>query len=241
MKEGVNNEIRQTILSHKGVLGMVYYFPGCSRKENEGNLNRYDEIALSPIQTHSNNVRIVNGSANDMFANLDDTDALITFNHDLSIGVRTADCVPILIYSPDVNGIAAVHAGWKGTLGGIVDNVLDVLEKKGAELSELIVVFGPSISFESYEVDEDLAEKFISAGFSKYVGRNSIEKAKPHIDLQGVNIERLRRRGVRMENIQKSSLCTFSSTDENGHFLFPSYRRDKTSDRILTTIVSQTR
>ena len=237
--------LSEELLSENKMSAKIYYIPGCTRREPGGQPNAYDELALSPIQTHSNNVKVVSGADNFSSLDLNDTDALVTFSTGLPIGVRTADCVPILLYAEDVNGIAAIHAGWKGTLGGIVDNALDIFEQRGADLSQMRVVFGPSISEAVYEVDEELAGKFSEGGLGDYViwpqgdektpfceNRNS----KPHIDLQGANIERLLRRGVKHENITLTGYCTLSSTDLDGTPLFPSYRRDKTSDRLLTTI-----
>ena len=203
--------------------------------ELKGNPEEFKDIfkwrANIPVQTHSLNVAIVDSR----FKRAEDTDALITFCEDIPIGVVTADCVPVLIHCPDVTGVAAIHAGWKGTLGGIVDRTLDVLEEHGAKPENMVVAFGPSISQEYYEVDAELGNRFIEAGFGDYV---STDTPKPHIDLEGVNLERLLRRGVNKENIKRSGFCTFSSRAENGKLLFPSYRRDgKEAGRLLSSIM----
>lgn len=191
-------------------------------------------FAKIPVQTHSLNVGIVRKR----WDRFEDTDALITFEKGLPIGVCTADCVPILIYAPDVEGVAAVHAGWKGALGGIIDNTLNILEEYGAKTENLIVVFGPSISKDLYEVDKELAEKFFSAGFIDYVSHPNGEDGKPHIDLQGVNVERLMRRGVKKQNIVLHRGCTFDSKNEEGKPLYHSHRRSGGSPaRMLTSIM----
>ena len=245
MNDNLNKSLTKELLSENNVSAKFYYIPGCTRREPDGTRNAYDDLALSPIQTHSNNVKIVSESDDLSSLDLDDTDALVTFSTGLPIGVRTADCVPILLYAEDVNGIAAIHAGWKGTLGGIVDKALDIFEERGADLSRMRVVFGPSISETFYEVDEELAGKFSEGGLGDNViwplGDEKtpfceIRKSKPHIDLQGANMEILMRRGVKLENMILTGYCTLSSTDRNGLTFLPSYRRDKTSDRILTTI-----
>ena len=146
--------------------------------------------------------------------------------------------MPILIYSPDIRGVAAIHAGWKGTLGGIVDNTLDVLEQHGASCAEMKVVFGPSIGVDRYEVDSDLAGKFVDAGFADCVYYPEGEERKPHLDLQGVNIERLCRRGVLTSNIVRSTESTFDAKDDKGEKLYPSYRRDNgTNLRFMTSVM----
>lgn len=190
-------------------------------EDGEDSLDFYKRIALLPEQTHSLNVGIVK-FAGEKFPH---TDALVTFERDLPIGVVTADCVPILIYSSDAGGVGSVHAGWRGTLGGIVDNVLDVFEEHGASMSKLKVAFGPSISVAKYEVDESLADKFREAGFAESVFYPDGEGGRPHIDLQGVNVERLLRRGVLRENIRQHEGCTFNSANADGTMRYQSHRR----------------
>lgn len=193
----------------------------------------YKIYALMPEQTHSLNVGLVER----MTQTFPDTDALVTFEPGIPIGIKTADCVPILIYAPDKKGIAAVHAGWRGTLDGILENTIDVLEEKGCSPAEMYVAFGASISPEYYEVDEDLAEKFRNAGFADFVSYPNGAGTKPHLDLQGVNIERLLRRGVKIENILRNQDCTFSTLDADGNYLYQSYRRNgEDAGRNLTCI-----
>lgn len=192
------------------------------------------DFAKIPVQTHSLNVGIVKKR----WDRFEDTDALITFEKGLPIGVCTADCVPILIYAPDVEGVAAVHAGWKGTLGGIIDNTLNILEEYGAKAENLMVAFGPSISKKQYEVDDKLAETFISAGFADNISYPKGKEGKPHIDLQGVNIERLMRRGVKKQNIIFHAGCTYDSKNEEGKPIYHSHRRSGGSPaRMLTSIM----
>lgn len=174
-----------------------------------------------PDQTHSCNVAL----AEEYVLHYPDTDALLTFEKDLPVGVKTADCVPILIYAPDRQGIGAIHAGWKGTLGGIVDNVMDMLEEREVDPEQLKVAFGPSISKRMYEVDRELADRFMEAGFGEYVSFPLGEEGKPHIDLQGVNMERFIRRGVKRENISLHSGCSYGSKMHGGIPVYPSHRR----------------
>lgn len=222
----------ETLLKSDAVNGLSVFPDMSNPAMNHQEINSfYDAYAVMPVQTHSCNVKVI-GKCDEI---QEDTDALVTFEDSLTIGVRTADCVPVLMYAPDVKGVAAVHAGWKGTLGGIVDNTLDVLMKKGADLSRLLVAFGPSISKAAYEVDEDLAARFASAGFSELIYYPDAA-AKPHIDLQGVNTARLINRGVSAENIHLHSGCTMLSSRDNFP-LYPSYRRSCRSPlRLLTCI-----
>lgn len=202
--------------------------------EQEDLMWLYKIWATIPEQTHSCNVAVTDGCS----FYYPDTDALITFERNVPIGVKTADCVPILLYAPDKQCIAAIHAGWKGTLGGIVDNVMDVLIENGVDPSEIKVAFGPSISKEVYEVSPELAESFVEAGFSEYVSLHNGDSGKPHIDLQGVNMERFIRRGVKPEKIKLHSGCTYISRLDDGTSMYASHRRSGGAPaRMLTCIM----
>lgn len=194
----------------------------------------FNDLTVLPIQTHSLNVGIIDKwSAGMQFP---DTDALISFDNTVSIGVITADCVPILLYARDIKGVAAIHAGWKGTIGGIVDNVLDILMARGADISKISAIFGPSISAKVYEVDYELAKKFSDAGFDDYISYPDGVHKKPHLDLQGINAKRLADRGLQIKNINVSADCTFSTTNTEGTPIYPSYRRNATPLRLMTSI-----
>ena len=219
----------------KGVTGLCLC-PDMRDSENENKdlMWLYKMWTIIPDQTHSCNVAIADGYSRFY----PDTDALITFERDVPIGVKTADCVPILVYAPDKQGIAAIHAGWKGTLGGIVDKVMDLLEENGVDSAQLKVAFGPSISKDVYEVSQELADSFKEAGFGAYVYSPKGSKEKPHIDLQGVNMERFLRRGVKPENIKLHSGCSFSSKMDDGSPLYASHRRSGGAPaRMLTCIM----
>lgn len=194
----------------------------------------FSPLALLPVQTHSTDVRIVSpADINSLF----EADALITFTPSLPIGVVTADCVPIVICAPDIQAVAAIHAGWKGTIGGIVHRVIDMLCHRGADPAQMHVAFGPSITPDHYEVSPDLAARFIDEGFSGSVTWTAGPDPRPRIDLQDVNIRRLTSLGVPLSHIHPSRYSTFASTSPDGTPLFPSYRRDSaTPSRLLTRI-----
>ena len=88
-------------------------------------------------------------------------DAVITNQKNLPIAILTADCVPILICDSKKKIIAAVHAGWKGALKGIVDKVIKFMIKKGSKPQNITAVIGPCISIDNYEVQNDFKNKFL--------------------------------------------------------------------------------
>lgn len=189
---------------------------------------------ILPTQTHSDNVAWVT----DEISEYPETDALITRRTDIAIGIRTADCVPILLYASDIKAVAAIHAGWKGTLNGITNNVIDNLLSAGALPENIYATFGAAICRDCYEVDFPLAEKFKVKGFDEFIFNNistdpltgkSFKQLKPHIDLIGINIARLKSKNIPLENIKNEHFCT----RHNNHLsnsIFHSYRRDNATN-----------
>lgn len=174
-----------------------------------------------PIQTHSRNVAVI-GSDGEIPA-MDDTDAVICLARGVRIGVRTADCVPALLFSPDIGAVAAVHAGWRGSLHGILDAVTERLMAMGADPRRMQAAFGPSICGQCYEVDNALADAFAGAGFAEAVSGR-------YVDLEKMNRLRLLRAGLTEENIQASRFCTLETA------WLPSWRRSRTANRLVTWV-----
>lgn len=197
-----------------------------------------DSIIL-PQQTHSTNVRIVtqedvkalhDGSASndELFA---DTDALITLLPDTPVGVRTADCVPVLLHAADIQAVAAVHAGWKGTLGNIVGKTVERLQALGADTTSIHAYIAPCICGDCYEVSPELAEEFDTAVLRGAVTRSAGKR--PHIDLRDCNRRLLIEAGVNPEHIRVSDHCTRHTTvrhpnphtSSDAEYQYYSYRR----------------
>lgn len=176
-----------------------------------------------PQQTHTCNVGVIGTDGpSGTFA---DTDALICFRPGTAIGVRTADCVPVLLHAPDAGAVAAIHAGWKGSLGGIVTRAVRMLTEAGADPQLMRAFMGPCISGKNYEVSAELAERFRAAGFADCV------TGERHLDLPAVNRKRLMDEGIPAENIRMPEVCTMEST------VFPSWRREPgTTARLLSWI-----
>ena len=88
-------------------------------------------------------------------------DAIITEKKNLPIAVLTADCVPILLFDKKRRMVAAIHAGWKGALKGIISKVIKFMVKKGCNRKDIIVAIGPSIAQKNYNVKLDFKNKFL--------------------------------------------------------------------------------
>lgn len=192
---------------------------------------------VMPCQTHTCNVAMTRGRVGETFP---DTDALVTGREELMIGVRTADCVPLLLYASDIREVAAVHAGWRGTLGGIAANTVEMLKEHGASAENIYALFGPAICGACYEVSLELAADFAAAGLERCIVRNDEAgntMERPHLDLVSANIRRLRQSGVPAENIRCSGYCTLHSRDDEGNPLFHSWRRTPGTTRRIVSAV----
>lgn len=178
-----------------------------------------------PQQTHTAHVDICT-SVDQTFA---DTDALITRDPTIAVGVRTADCQPILLYAPDIRAVAAVHAGWRGTFGRIGSNTVRRLRALGADPARMKALLGPSICPECYEVSAELVKQFRDAGF-RYL------PSPDHLDLARLNAEDLADAGILLSNITFTHQCTSHATDSSAH-LYPSWRREPgTTTRLISAI-----
>lgn len=147
-------------------------------------------------------------------------DASMTDRDDVILGVRTADCVPILLCSIENKVVAAVHAGWRGTLAGVLSKTIRSIWKTYAcKSQDLIAVMGPSIRKCCYEVNRELFDQF-----RQRLGAGSISTAadRYYLDLIEANRMRLLECGIREENIEVLDYCTRCRDD-----LFFSYRQEK--------------
>lgn len=146
----------------------------------------------------------------------EECDALYTDRSDLWLAVKTADCVPILISSPQA--VAVVHAGWRGLQMGLVAKTVHLLRQEfNLDAIDIFAHIGPCIRAHNYEVEADVAQHFPA----KYVSPGR-KKGKFMLDLAAVAARQLRDCDVPDLNIYDLNLCTY---DQPSRFF--SYRRDK--------------
>ena len=162
-------------------------------------------------------------------------DALITNVPGYCVCVTTADCVPVLLYDKKQHVVAAVHAGWKGTVKHIVSNVMDHLNKMfGTQGEDVIACIGPSISLESFEVGDEVYDAFEESGFDmSLISMKKKETGKYHIDLWEANRIELLNLGVPAEQIEVAGICTYIHHDE----FFSARRLGIDSGRTLSGIM----
>jgi len=138
---------------------------------------------------------------------LGEGDAVFTGARGLLVGVRTADCLPILIEDRKTGLVAAVHAGWRGVIGEIVLRALERLVEHGADVKELRVAIGPCTQACCFEVDGDLPERF-SAAFGSGVVKAQPGRARVHLDLAWAVGRSLSRAGVPASHVDALPHCT---------------------------------
>jgi YfiH family protein len=155
-----------------------------------------------------------------------DVDALVTEKPLTPIAVVTADCVPVLLAERSGRRVAAIHAGWRGTLDRICEKIPHFTG------SRWTAAVGPAIGSCCYEVSQELAlqfeEKFADLG-------PGVAVPKPrYLDLPGINAGVLRRQGVKVEMIRA---CTKCGKDQDGKPRFHSYRREGGGTRQFSAIL----
>lgn len=89
-----------------------------------------------------------------------EADALVTDRPGLLIGVVTADCAPVLLADAEAGVVGAAHAGWRGALGGVIENAVAAMEARGARRDRIAAAIGPTIAQASYEVDAAMRDRF---------------------------------------------------------------------------------
>ncbi|MCX6217188.1 peptidoglycan editing factor PgeF [Spirosoma sp.] len=147
----------------------------------------------------------------------DGYDALITNQPNLLIGVTVADCVPILLYDHRHQAVGAVHAGWRGTVGGIVTQTLLAMQNQYGTLPEDCYGYvGTCIDECAFEVGPEVAEQFLPA-----FKRADHSSGKSYIDLKAANFRLLTDFGIPVNQISISSFSTVLNND-----LYFSYRAE---------------
>ena len=216
------------------------------------------EAVLLPHQTHGTTIRQIapeffNLSLSTRQRLLDGVDGIMTALPGVCVGVSTADCVPVLLYDSAHQAVCAVHAGWRGTVARILPEALQQMAHAfGTKPQAVRAVIAPSISFEAFEVGEDVARAFQEAGLAMQQSvvcraeaipppregttwvdsSHSSGEPKWHINLPESNRMQLIEAGVARQHIALSNLCTYTL-----HYQYFSARRlGLNSGRIYTGI-----
>lgn len=193
-------------------------------EKNRAELRQGLNLPSDPIwlnQTHSSRC-IIAGQDNH-----NNADAIISHERDRVLAIMTADCLPILLTNKSATIIAAVHAGWKGLVGGVLENTL---LKMQCHPEELIAWIGPAIGPCHFEVGHDVYDIFVQkdAQNKAHFTPHSTQ-GKFYANLPGIAQLLLQKFGV--QDVYCSNLCTYQHSES----LF-SYRRDGVTGRMASLI-----
>ena len=207
--------------------------PGINRGPAlEQSHSRVPAAFISVKQVHGTDVLVVDRPVLEGQAFDGEWDALITDQPGVAVTVRTADCVPVLLHDPVHRVVAAVHAGWRGAVAGIVPKTISALNKRfGSEAVSLRMAVGPSAGSCCYEVDEPVLSKLREAfpDWRQVIhGQNGAQKAL--LDLR----ELIRRQGLGNGLCEQAigvvNACTICHPN-----LFFSYRREGIVKRTMVS------
>jgi YfiH family protein len=163
-----------------------------------------------------------------------EADALVASAGGAAVGVRIADCVPVLLVDAGSGSVAAIHAGWRGMVRGVVEAATEtLLAAGGGPPAALSAAIFPHIRRCCFEVDDDVAEDLLAHSPDPDVVDHS--RHKPHVDLSAIVSAKLEALGVPTARIDRVPGCTRCEPER-----FFSYRRDgQRSGRHLAAIVSR--
>lgn len=215
----------------------------CVRKNQEAlhaALPVYPQELIIPFQTHSTDSLVIDetyqhATCSERHSMLQGIDALITDMPGYCICISTADCIPILLYDKQHRIVAAVHAGWRGTVNRILAKTLHRMQAAyGTEGKDIIACIGPGISLASFEVGDEVYEAFRAESFPmEYISVWKPETHKHHIDLWAANRLQLSDFGVPPRQIENAGICTYEQHED----FFSARRLGIKSGRILSGIM----
>jgi hypothetical protein len=160
-----------------------------------------------PIQEHTARVRAVTENASGEVA-----DAVVTGEIGILLGLKVADCVPVLLYDRRRKAVGAVHAGWRGTAAGILKNTVAMMVRDfGSDPGDIAVAIGPAIRWCCYEVGREVLDPVVRASGE---GDYHMEKdGKLCLDLPSANKYQALSVKIQAENIEVIEECTYCYPD----------------------------
>ncbi len=161
-----------------------------------------------------------------------ESDGFYTDNPAIFLGVRTADCLPILFYNRSAGVVGAVHSGWQGTKKEIIKQVVEtVCRRFRSRLRDFYFYLGPAAQKCCYEVSKYKAEPLFMHFFAKFL---HARQNKLFLDFAQANIDQLKQIGIEDKQIENSGICTIHNLQ------YPSYRREgETRRRTLLSLIGR--
>lgn len=167
-------------------------------------------------------------------------DAIYTRDASKNLIIMPADCCCIGLYDYSTNIRAIIHAGWRGIKENIIQKTIEKLKTEGLICNSTKAICFPSISYENYEIDEKIAKDFAiliqELGLKKKEYLNKMNNNSYYLNLKELQLKQLEIAGISKENTFIMNYDTFSSKEENGTYMFHSYRRDRNEFRNIALL-----
>jgi YfiH family protein len=191
-----------------------------NRRRAMGMLGLRDGSLITCPQVHG--IQVLTISKNGLTGDSEGSDALVTDQPRVTVGVLTADCAPVLMADKKAGVVAAVHAGWRGALGGVLEATTGSMERLGGDVRNIRATIGPCIGQNSYEVGPEFAERFQMGDSFKFASFfKGAQKENHHLfDLEGYVAKRLENRGI-----GRIALCGVDTYEDSGRCF--SFRRSQ--------------
>jgi YfiH family protein len=181
-------------------------------------------------QTHSVDVVAVTGPLSDKPR----ADAMVTNVPGLALSILTADCQPVLFADSNAGVIGAAHAGWRGSLDGVLEATLDAMESLGADRANTVAVIGPTISQRAYEVGPEFLDDFLAddPDNAQFFAGGTGDRMQ--FDLPAFGLHRLRQAGIGLAEWTRH--CTYSDPDRFYSFRRTTHAREADYGRLISAI-----
>jgi hypothetical protein len=171
----------------------------------------YPRVRLARLQqVHSNRIHQI-GLTYDVRRRIGD--GMVTEVPGIVLAIFTADCVPVLMVDAETEIVGALHAGWRGSLAGIAGEGVRVMAARGALPERIRAALGPSIGSCCFEVDAELAERFVSHIPAAADYCRSGRPGKRYLDLRGILRSQLQEAGIAATSIVDIGPCTKCNSD----------------------------
>ena len=186
------------------------------------------EVALLRAEGEGEYSETAQAEIRDRFQGQTRADAIVSDVTSAMLAIRIADCAPILLASDDGRIVAAIHAGWRGVVSGVVARSVAEINTLGITSDRIVAAIGPTIGVKHFEVGAEVAREFHTAGLAATI--DTVGYAKPHINLVAAIKLQLQQCGV--THVDGGSLCTYANATD-----FYSHRRDHgTTGRMVAII-----
>jgi YfiH family protein len=185
-------------------------------------------------QVHSSIVRAVRADS-DVCDDKTECDAVTTERPGVLLGIKTADCVPVLVADRRTGAVAAVHAGWRGAASRIVERAFaSMMALWATQRDDAVAAIGPSVCAACYEVGPEVLARFRDEfPYAKRLISNT-HGEKGHLDLKTACAIQLELCGLSPEQVFVSDACTICSND-----LFPSFRKEGLKAGRMLSVVGK--